>query len=279
MKVIACQENSNREVMCEMWFNSMLEFEAFLKETNDSNWCYTVKKDREDEDMVDIFLSLDSLINANQCIRMPMSLRCGSLSVADSVSVFLSKFPDMNLAGAVFGLGRMILEYKNQSVILRYDCVEKSVVLVSCDKDENVPPDYVTVGDEIFPRKHTHLDGGFIWLISDELVCYPWFGDKKEFVNLLTEEMDSYLLDSIKGLKNEFLKTYIYLKDELKLGEKQHFAFRYPGATRGSIYIDENNEITKIDLYDDEYHTDSIYKPDVRSIFDKYIGLKLVKLS
>lgn len=112
---------------------------------------------------------------------------------------------------------------------------------------------------------------------KDELVCTPWFGSGSDYVNELTKEMDSYLIDSIKALNSEFLATYFYLEDELKLGEKQHFAFRYPGATRGSIYIDENNEITKIDLYDDEYHTDSIYKPDVRSIFDKYIGLKLVK--
>ena len=34
--------------------------------------------------------------------------------------------------------------------------------------------------------------------------------------------------------------------------------------------------IKNITIYDDEYHTDDIYEPNVRNCFEKYIGMKLV---
>jgi hypothetical protein len=93
---------------------------------------------------------------------------------------------------------------------------------------------------------------------------------KDEYIeptNDLTREMDSYLKH-----ENKYMQTYIY--DHSLTGKT--WAIRYPGATRGHIEVDENNIIKDIVLYKDSYNTDKIYKDDVRSCFEKYIGFKLV---
>ena len=91
--------------------------------------------------------------------------------------------------------------------------------------------------------------------------------------NAFTREMDSYLIPKLKELKekNGYGATYFY---EYPFGNK--WLFRYPGATRGNVEVDDNMIIKKITLYDDEYHTDDIYEPNVRRCFEKYIGMKLV---
>lgn len=90
-----------------------------------------------------------------------------------------------------------------------------------------------------------------------------------EYTNDLTRDMDSYL-----KRPNEHMQTYIY--DHSLTGKT--WAIRYPGATRGHIEVDENNIITDIVLYKDSYRTDKIYKEEVWSCFEKYIGMKFVMI-
>lgn len=86
----------------------------------------------------------------------------------------------------------------------------------------------------------------------------------KDLTNDLTREMDTFLT-----MSNEYFETYLYDKCQNK------WPIRYPGATRGHVEVNEDDVIIDIKLYDDKYHTDGIYKPEVRDIFKKYIGMKL----
>lgn len=85
-------------------------------------------------------------------------------------------------------------------------------------------------------------------------------------VNDLTQEMDSYLKDSISGFY-----TYIY---NSKCNNK--YPIRYPGATRGHIEVDENDIIINIKLYIDKYETNTIYNDSVVECFEKYVGKKFI---
>ena len=89
-----------------------------------------------------------------------------------------------------------------------------------------------------------------------------------ELTNDLTREMDSYYAYDKKYL--EYTRTYLYPYD------KNIWLIRFPGATRGRIVLNNDGIIVEIELYDDEYRTDDIYKPEVRECFKKYIGMKLV---
>lgn len=90
--------------------------------------------------------------------------------------------------------------------------------------------------------------------------------------NDLTREMDTYLIPKLKSLREKgYGATYFYENPI-----KNKWLFRYPGATRGNVEVDKNMIIKNITLYDDEYHTDDIYEPNVRNCFEKYIGMKLV---
>lgn len=91
--------------------------------------------------------------------------------------------------------------------------------------------------------------------------------------NDLTREMDDYLV--LDEVYKEYAKTYIRVSKDNPFNDHR-LAIRHPGATRGEICFDDNMIITNIELYDDEYHTDEIYRPEVREIFKKYIGTKLV---
>ena len=82
-------------------------------------------------------------------------------------------------------------------------------------------------------------------------------------INKLTLEMDKFRKPECRHFE-----TYIY--DEPIGGI---WLIRYPGATRGSIAVDENMIIQKISLYND---TRDIYEDSVDKIFEKYIGMKLV---
>lgn len=92
-----------------------------------------------------------------------------------------------------------------------------------------------------------------------------------DFINDLTKEMDNHLTeDNCKAFG-----TYIYDHQI----HKNHWAIRYPGATRGHILVDDNNVIQDIKLYDTA--TDSIksvgcYKDSVKDAVKKFIGYKIV---
>ncbi|KQC91323.1 hypothetical protein [Clostridium perfringens] len=87
--------------------------------------------------------------------------------------------------------------------------------------------------------------------------------------NDLTREIDNYLKDDYRNDKYDIFNTYIY--DHSIDGV--NWAIRYPGATRGGISVDKNMIITDIRLNTNE---DSIYKSEVKTILNKYIGMKLI---
>lgn len=94
----------------------------------------------------------------------------------------------------------------------------------------------------------------------------------RHYTNDLTKEMDNYLSDNLKEIKEKYgPRTYI---DGNPINNT--WLIRYPGATRGCIVTDNNGIITEIQLYKDDYNTDKIYGPVVRQCFDKYIGMKMV---
>ena len=85
-----------------------------------------------------------------------------------------------------------------------------------------------------------------------------------EYVNDFTRELDKYTEGSIIDM----FCNYIYREPI-----RGTYVFRYPGATRGNITVDENMIITGIRIYEDSME---LYKNHPKDIFDKYIGLKLV---
>ena len=84
-----------------------------------------------------------------------------------------------------------------------------------------------------------------------------------DLTNDLTREMDSYLKYECEGFA-----TYIYSHSL----DGKNWLIRYPGATRGGIEVDENMIIKSIKLGEQG----SIYKPEVKDILEKYIGMKLI---
>ena len=87
--------------------------------------------------------------------------------------------------------------------------------------------------------------------------------EKSNYVNDFTKELDTVLKHKAESI--EFY-TYLYHYSD------DTWVFRYPGATRGHIKIDDNNIITEIKIYKDT----NIYKPEAEEICKKYIGYKLM---
>ena len=73
------------------------------------------------------------------------------------------------------------------------------------------------------------------------------------------------------GFVNYLYPEAFDVRDEL-----YSIAIRYPGATRGCIIFNETKVIEKVMIYEDDYHTDDIYPPNVRECLTKYIGMKLI---
>jgi hypothetical protein len=92
--------------------------------------------------------------------------------------------------------------------------------------------------------------------------------DTGDYTNDLTIEMDSHA-EHISS----FFHTYIYDRQV----NKGSWAIRFPGATRGSIFVNDEHIITKINLYEDTCFTKlECYKRSVLGAIDKYVGMKLV---
>lgn len=98
---------------------------------------------------------------------------------------------------------------------------------------------------------------------------------KDEYIrhtNDLTREMDNYLSDNLKKIKEQYgSRTYIE-----KACVNNLYLIRHPGATRGTIVTDKNDIITDIYLNKDETNTHKIYDPRVEECFEKYIGMKIL---
>lgn len=90
-----------------------------------------------------------------------------------------------------------------------------------------------------------------------------------EYINDLTEEMDKHILHPVPKLS---WKTYIYAPSF----NRSHYGIRYPGATRGSVVLDEDNIITNIILYDTAVGgVIGCYKDSVNEAVKQFIGRKL----
>lgn len=89
-----------------------------------------------------------------------------------------------------------------------------------------------------------------------------------EYTNDLTREMDNYLKH-----KSKYGQTYIMKVQKIR--DRYYSAIRCSVATRGHIEVDDNNVIIDIKLCT-KLSTDKIYEYNVRDIFEKYIGMKLV---
>lgn len=89
-----------------------------------------------------------------------------------------------------------------------------------------------------------------------------------DIVNDFTRELDKYT----KGRIESVFCNYIY-PEKIKRAENKHsIAFRYPGATRGYIQVDNNNIITKIVIYEE---SKDLYRDGVHEAIEKFIGYKL----
>jgi hypothetical protein len=92
------------------------------------------------------------------------------------------------------------------------------------------------------------------------------------YTNELTEEIDNNLIDAWKG-KN-FCTYFVieYIDDKAK-----DIPFRFPGATRGGIKVDEDGIILKIifDYFNGYEGPGSCYKKEVQEAVKKYIGYRI----
>jgi hypothetical protein len=88
------------------------------------------------------------------------------------------------------------------------------------------------------------------------------------FENDLTREMDKH-----RSYESEISHTYIY-DHQLNKGS---WALRLPGATRGSIIVDNENAIKDINLYEDTcFGRLGCYKESVREMVRRFVGYKIV---
>lgn len=102
---------------------------------------------------------------------------------------------------------------------------------------------------------------------------------QNEFYCELTDEMDKHLVSSIKEIvkRHNRTGTYIYDFGERYDEKKGHvYAIRLPGATRGYIYTDENNEIIEIVFYERQCYNMGCYEKSLETVKDKFMGWKII---
>lgn len=88
----------------------------------------------------------------------------------------------------------------------------------------------------------------------------------------ITKRIDKYL----KNL-SKYNHSYIYdfgPREEFDGQEGYIYVIRSPGSTKGCIYIDKDNIITKFKIYDDSLH---YFKEGVKDLEQEFIGYELDK--
>ena len=94
---------------------------------------------------------------------------------------------------------------------------------------------------------------------------YKWL---TEYTGEITEYLDDHM-SSLKKYPNlKALTTNYILIDEPNI-----LSIRYPGATRGSIKLDENNKIKEIMIFDSFGIYDLL---DLDKFRDKFIGQEII---
>lgn len=117
----------------------------------------------------------------------------------------------------------------------------------------------------------------------EDLVFRRKYPKSDEFIGEFTDVCDNCTIFSEERkqrLKEHKFVTYI-LEDDNNI-TPNIFAIRHPGATRGHIKTDDNRIITEIviykssGLYKKEPHNVGIYKDEILSAVQQFIGRKLV---
>jgi hypothetical protein len=97
----------------------------------------------------------------------------------------------------------------------------------------------------------------------------------KEWYNEFTEVCDSCELDSTASYFG--LGTYFWgNEDGVMINENGWVSFRYPGATRGGLRI-EDGMIKEISVDESSYTEDSgiaCYRPCIREVVGRFLGTK-----
>lgn len=119
-----------------------------------------------------------------------------------------------------------------------------------------------------------------------------WEDEPNHLYNELTSEIDKHRKDSYAKrdgyefcrrtyiMKPEFHCNYVNENGSLKevVDKSQRYcAIRLPGATRGCLILEpEENIIKEMIIYDDSiYGVCACYKPTVKSLENKFVGYKI----
>ena len=93
------------------------------------------------------------------------------------------------------------------------------------------------------------------------------------YTNNMTQEFDQHLTDEWKEI--DIFNTYITKPRETH--GRLHCAIRFPGATRGTIWLDNDMSIAEINVYQDTgIGKHGCYKRSILDVKDKYVGAQLV---
>lgn len=96
-----------------------------------------------------------------------------------------------------------------------------------------------------------------------------------EVRNDLTKKFDEHLVDELKKIIEEgYCKgTYIFYTE--RDYQDKSLAIRFPGATRGGIFIDSDDIITRIELITETCFDHHCYKESLKSIIPELLGTQL----
>lgn len=116
----------------------------------------------------------------------------------------------------------------------------------------------------------------------EELIFTSKRDGSDEFVGEFTEVCDEYTIfdkERKARLKEHGFCTYILEDDNIT---PNVFAIRHPGATRGHIRTNDDKVITEVVIYESsgiykkEPHNVGIYKDEILSVIQQFIGRKIV---
>ena len=156
-------------------------------------------------------------------------------------------------------LSNLDIPYLYQQIRLRREMRSKNGLLVAAFLNDEIRD----IRNYIMKKVNNIKDGKQML----NLITVPKRKDSHDYVNDLTKEIDKHL-ESTEWPEN--FRTYIY-------GDKPNnhgwYSFRFPGATRGGIKVNEDNIIEKIEFFKD---ITLIYKDSVEEAVKKFIGYKII---
>lgn len=91
----------------------------------------------------------------------------------------------------------------------------------------------------------------------------------EEYVNDLTKKLDEIMSFDVTEYR---IRHYLFEKPIRSKHGGYNWAFRYPGATRGCVVLDDEMVIVECIIYTD---IQSIYDMSKVSLLDQFVGLKI----